>query len=67
MGGMVMKTVDQTLEQLDTTLDTVDELLNELPLTREQKHALTSKVYDLWMDVEQLMVDTVADDAILVE
>jgi hypothetical protein len=62
-----MKTVDQTLEQLDNTLDTVDELLNELPLTREQKHVLTSKVYDLWMDVEQLMVDTVADDAILVE
>ena len=62
-----MKTVDHTLEQLDTTLDTVDELLNELPLTREQKHTLTSKVYDLWMDVEQLMVDTVADDAILVE
>ena len=56
-----MKTVDQTLEQLDNTLDTVDELLNELPLTREQKHTLTAKVYELWMDVEQIMVDTVAN------
>lgn len=52
-----MKTVDQTLEQLDNILDTVDELLNELPVDSQTKHALTAKVYELWMDVEQSMVD----------
>jgi leucyl aminopeptidase len=50
-----MKTVDQILEQLDTTLDTVDELINELPLSNERKRQLTSMVYDLWMEVEHDM------------
>ena len=50
-----MKTVDQTLEQLDNTLDTVDELINELPLSNERKHQLTSMIYDLWMEVEHDM------------
>jgi leucyl aminopeptidase len=50
-----MKTVDQILEQLDTTLDTVDELINELPLSNERKRQLTSTVYDLWMEVEHDM------------
>ena len=50
-----MKTVDQTLEQLDNTLDTVDELINELPLSNERKRQLTSMVYDLWMEVEHDM------------
>ena len=50
-----MKTVDQILEQLDNTLDTVDELLHELPLSRERKRQLTSMVYDLWMEVEHDM------------
>ena len=47
-----MKTVDQTLEQLDNTLDLVDELINELPITNERKHQLTSRIYDLWMEIE---------------
>jgi hypothetical protein len=50
-----MKTADQTLEQLDNTLDTVDELINELPLSPERKHQLTSMVYNLWMEVEHDM------------
>ena len=50
-----MKTVDQTLEQLDNTLDTVDELIHELPLSTERKHQLTSMVYNLWMEVEHDM------------
>ena len=54
-----MQTLDLTLEKLDNTLDTVDELLNALPISNEQKHQLTKKVYELWMDVEE-MVDTVA-------
>jgi hypothetical protein len=47
-----MKTVDQTLEQLDNLLDDVDELINELPLSNERKHQLTSMLYNLWMEVE---------------
>jgi len=50
-----MKTVDQTLEQLDNTLDRVDELLHQLPLSDGRKKQLTSMVYDLWMEVEHDM------------
>jgi len=50
-----MKTVDQTLEQLDNLLDDVDELINELPLSNERKHQLTSMIYNLWMEVEHDM------------
>ena len=47
-----MKTVDQILDQLDNTLDTVDELIQELPLKPERKKQITSMVYDLWMEIE---------------
>ena len=47
-----MKTVGQTLEQLDNTLDTVEELIRELPLSDARKKQLASVVYDLWMEVE---------------
>jgi hypothetical protein len=50
-----MKTVDQTLEQLDNLLDDVEELLQELPLSDSRKNQLTSIVYDLWMEVEHDM------------
>ena len=47
-----MKTVGQTLEQLNNTLDTVEELIYELPLSDARKKQLASVVYDLWMEVE---------------
>ena len=50
-----MKTVDQTLEQLDNTLDTVEELIRELPLSNARKNQLVSVVYDLWVQVEHDM------------
>ena len=50
-----MKTVDHVLEQLDNTLDRVDELINELPITNERKHQLTSMIYNLWMEIEDDM------------
>ena len=56
-----MKTTDQTLEQLDNTLDRVDELINELPISNERKHQLTSMIYDLWMEVEHDMALRPAD------
>ena len=45
--------IDLTLEKLDNTLDVVDELINDLPLDVEAKKALCSKIYTLWMDVEE--------------
>ena len=47
-----MKTVAHTLEQLNNTLDTVEELIYELPLSDARKKQLASVVYDLWMEVE---------------
>lgn len=44
--------LDLTMEQLDNTLDTVDELLQKLPLSDGRKKQLASRVYDLWMEVE---------------
>jgi hypothetical protein len=46
-------TVDNTLERLDTILDTVDELIRDLPLSRTVKMKLASQVYALWMDIEE--------------
>ena len=50
-----MKTVDHVLEQLDNTLDTVEELIRELPLSDGRKKQLASMVYDLWLEVEHDM------------
>ena len=47
-----MKTVAHTLEQLDNTLDTVEQLIHELPINDEGHRQLTSLVYELWMQVE---------------
>ena len=58
-----MKTVDQTLEQLDNMLDDVDELINELPLSNERKHQLTSMIYTLWMEIEDDMATRPSDFA----
>ena len=50
-----MRTPDLVLETLDNTLDTVEELIRELPLSDARKKQLTSMVYDLWMEVEHDM------------
>lgn len=55
-----MQTSD-ILERLDNTLDTVDELINELPLKAERKKQLTSRVYELWMEIEDDLATTPAD------
>lgn len=48
-----MRTVADTMERLDRTLDTVDELIRELPIPSQHKKRLTAHVYELWMDVEE--------------
>ena len=50
-----MRTPDLVLETLDNTLDTVEELIRELPLSDARKKQLTSMVYELWMEVEHDM------------
>ena len=47
-----MKTVDQTLEQLDNLLDDVEELIQQLPFKPERKRQIVSMIYDLWMEIE---------------
>ena len=61
-----MKTVAHTLEQLDTALDTVEELIRELPLSMAQEARLIDMLYDMYetaeaATIEQKEVDTVAE------
>lgn len=44
--------VEQTMAQLDSTIDTVDQLLRELPISDLNKRALVNKVYEFWRAVE---------------
>jgi hypothetical protein len=44
--------LEQTMAQLDTTMDTVDELLRELPISDFNKLELVNKVYEFWRAVE---------------
>ena len=51
-----------TLEQLDTTLDTVEELIRELPLSMKNQARLIDMLYDMYETAEsavnqQLEVD----------
>lgn len=48
-----MKTVANIMETLDNTLDTVDELIQALPIPNDHKRRLCEQVYSLWMDVEE--------------
>ena len=50
---MTMKTTAHTLEQLDSTLDTVEQLIRDLPIPEHHKKRLCDTVYELWMDVEE--------------
>ena len=47
-----MKTVGHTLEQLDTALDTVEELIRELPLSMKQEARLVDMLYDIYETAE---------------
>jgi hypothetical protein len=47
--------LDNTLTELDGTLDTVDQLIQALPISNINKRALASRVYDLWVAVENIV------------
>jgi hypothetical protein len=59
-----MKTVAHTLEQLDTTLDTVEELIRELPLSMKNEAKCIDMLYAMFemaeasVEAEPLGVDT---------
>lgn len=48
-----MVTTESILEALDNKLDEVDELIMQLPVQESVKKKLTSRVYELWMEVEE--------------
>ena len=61
-----MMTPAHTLEKLDTVLDTVEELIRELPLTMKNEARLIDMLYDIYETAEaatfeQKEVDTVAE------
>ena len=62
-----MKTVAHTLEQLDTTLDTVEELIRELPMSIANENKCIDMLYAMYEMAEAaanesvLEVDTIAE------
>lgn len=56
-----MKDTANTLETLDNTLDSVEELIRELPIPESHKKRLCDSVYELWMDVEEAVEVIPAD------
>ena len=57
-----MNTNVQTLEQLDATLDTVEELIRDLPLSMKNEAQCIDMLYKMYAMAERatLEVDTVA-------
>ena len=56
-----MKTTAHTLEQLDATLDTLEELIRELPLSMKNEAKCIDMLYVMFELAEaSLEVDTVA-------
>ena len=56
-----MTDVADILERLDNTLDTVEELIRDLPIPENHKKRLCDTVYELWMDVEESVEMTPTD------
>ena len=54
-------TTNDILERLDNLLDDVDECIQQLPLKPERKRQLASRVYELWMEVEDDVAVTPGD------
>ena len=52
-----MKTVAHTLEQLDTTLDTVEELIRELPMSIANENKCIDMLYAMY-EMAEASVET---------
>ena len=44
-----------TMQQLDDTLDTVEVLIRDLPISELNKRALSGRICDLWALVESIV------------
>ena len=53
-----MADLDNAMEQLDNVMDTVDELIRELPISKDKQLELINKVYDFWSEVELAIDET---------
>ena len=47
-----MKSTTQTLEQLDSALDTVEDIIRELPLSMKNEARLIDMLYDMYETAE---------------
>jgi len=55
------KKAEEVLEQLDTKLDEVEELIRDLPLKDVVKDALVDRLYDMWTEIEDNLDMTPTD------
>jgi hypothetical protein len=46
------KEVDTAIQEIDTKLDEVEELLSGLPIRPGQKKIIVQKIYDLYSEIE---------------
>jgi len=44
--------VDQAMQDIDTKLDEIEELLSGLPIRIGQKRIIVQKIYDLYSEIE---------------
>ncbi len=44
--------VDQSIQEIDTKLDEIEELLAGLPIRAGQKRIIVQKIYDLYSEIE---------------
>jgi hypothetical protein len=51
----------QTLEEIDSKLDEIDLLINQLPISNAVKREVSSKIYDVWSEIEEAVELRAAD------
>jgi hypothetical protein len=44
--------VDQTIQDIDTKLDEIEEMVAGLPIRAGQKRIIVQKIYDLYTEIE---------------
>lgn len=56
-----MANVVTTINKIDSALDTIDELLSELPLRNDKRKMLSSLLYQFWEQLEDELIMPSAD------
>jgi len=47
-----MSELDMVIQDIDTKLDEIEELVSELPVRPGQKRIIVQKIYDLYSEIE---------------